>query len=238
MNLFLILSALLAGFLMFFAPCTLPTVPGFLGFISGSSKKNSLKNALFYVFGFMLIFILLGGIFGIGGAALRQYRLILQKIGGLFIIFFGLMTTGFLRHPIFQWSFNIPLSKHLKPGKPVSSFLFGAAYGLGWTPCIGPVLGSILLLASSFENATQGIILLIIFSLGLAIPYLLVASGFSSIVDNAKKFRPVFRGIEIIGGILMIIIGILLVTNKFGLMVSTTFRLFDFINYDSLLKYL
>src|SRR3990167_7089940 len=144
MNLFLIPSAFLAGFLMFFAPCTLPTVPGFLGFISGSSKKHSLRNAIFYVFGFMLIFILLGGIFGIGGTALGQYRLILQKIGGLFIIFFGLMTAGFLRHPILQLTFTIPLPKHLKPGQPFSSFLFGTDYGLGWTPCVGPVLGSIL----------------------------------------------------------------------------------------------
>ena len=238
MNLFLIPSAFLAGFLMFFAPCTLPTVPGFLGFISGSSKKHSLRNAFFYVLGFMLIFILLGGIFGIGGAALRQYRLILQQTGGLFIIFFGLMTTGFLRHPVFQRSFNIPLPKLLKPGNAFSSFLFGAAYGLGWTPCIGPVLGSILFLASSLESFYLGITLLTVFALGLAIPYLLVASGFTSIMEKAKRFRPIFRGIEIAGGILMIIIGLFLVTNKFGLMVSTTFKLFDFINYDGLLKYL
>lgn len=223
---------------MFFAPCTLPTIPGFLGFISGSSKKHSLKNAFFYVFGFMLVFILLGGVFGIGGAALRQYRLILQRIGGLFIIFFGLMTTGLLRHPIFQRTFNFPLSNRLKPGHPLSSFLFGTAYGLGWTPCIGPVLGSILFLASSLENAYLGILLLTIFSIGLAIPYLLVASGFTSIIDKTKRFRPVFRGIEIAGGILMIIIGLFLVANKFGLMVSTTFKLFGFINYDGLLKYL
>ena len=238
MNLFLFPSAFLARFLMFFAPCPLPTVPGFLGFISGSSKKHSLRNAFFYVLGFMLIFILLGGIFGIGGKVLNQYRPILQKIGGLFIIFFGLTTTGLLRHPVFQYTFNFPLSKKLQPGQPLSSFLFGSAFGLGWTPCIGPVLGSILFLASSFENVFQGIILLIIFSLGLAVPYLLVASGFSSITENAKKFRPVFRGIESGGGILMIIIGLFLVTNKFGLMVSTTFKLFDFINYDGLLKYL
>lgn len=238
MNLFLIPSAFLAGFLMFFAPCTLPTVPGFLGFISGSSKKHSLRNAFFYVFGFMLVFILLGGVFGIGGAALRQYRLILQRIGGLFIIFFGLMTTGFLSHSIFQQTFSFPLSKRLKPGQPLSSFLFGTAYGLGWTPCVGPVLGSILLLVSSFENTSLGILLLIVFSAGLAIPYLLVASGFTSIINQAKQFRPVFRGIEIAGGIMMIIIGLFLFTNKFGLMVSTTFKLFDFINYDGLLKYL
>ena len=238
MNLFLIPSALLAGFLMFFAPCTLPTVPGFLGFISGSSKKHSLKNALFYVLGFMLIFILLGGVFGIGGSALNPYRLTLQRIGGLFIIFFGLMTTGFLRHPIFQWTFNFPLSKRLKPGQPLSSFLFGTAYGLGWTPCIGPVLGSILFLASSLESVYLGILLLMVFSVGLAIPYLLVASGFTSLINQAKRLRLVFRGIEIAGGILMIIIGLFLVTNKFGLMVATTFKLFDFINYDGLLKYL
>lgn len=238
MNLFLIPSAFLAGILMFFAPCTLPTVPGFLGFISRSSKKHSLRNAFLYVSGFMLVFILLGGVFGIGGSALRQYRLILQRIGGLFIIFFGLMTTGFLRHPIFQWTFNFPLSKRLKPGQPLSSFLFGTAYGLGWTPCIGPVLGSILFLASSLENTFQGMLLLAIFSLGLAIPYLLVASGFTSIIKKAKQFRFIFRGIEIVGGLIMIIIGLFLVTNKFGLMVSTTFRLFDFINYDGLLKYL
>ena len=167
-----------------------------------------------------------------------QYRLILQKIGGLFIIFFGLMTAGFLRHPILQLTFTIPLPKHLKPGQPFSSFLFGTAYGLGWTPCVGPVLGSILFLASSLETAFQGMLLLMIFSIGLAIPYLLAASGFASIVEKAKKFQPVFRGIEIAGGLIMIIIGLFLVTNKFGLMVAATFRLFDFINYDGLLKYL
>lgn len=238
MNLFLFPSALLAGFLMFFAPCTLPTIPGFLGFISGSSKKHSLRNAFLYVSGFMLIFILLGGVFGIGGSALRQYRFALQTTGGLFIMFFGLMTTGFLTHPVFQRTFSLPLPKRLKPGQPLSSFLFGAAYGLGWTPCIGPVLGSILLLVSTFEDTYLGILLLIVFSAGLAIPYLLVAAGFTSIIDKTKRFRPVFRGIEIVGGLLMIIIGLFLVTNKFGLMVSATFQLFDFINYDGLLKYL
>jgi len=190
------------------------------------------------VLGFMLIFILLGGIFGIGGAALRQYRLILQRTGGLFIIFFGLMTTGFLRHPVFQRSFNIPLPKLLKPGNAFSSFLFGAAYGLGWTPCIGPVLGSILFLASSLESVYLGTMLLTVFALGLAIPYLLAASGFTSVMEKAKRFRLVFRGIEIAGGILMMGIGLFLVANKFGSVVAAVFRLFDFINYDSLLKYL
>lgn len=238
MNLFLIPSAFLAGFLMFFAPCTLPLVPGYLGFVSGVSRRQIIKNAVFFILGFTAIFILFGSIFTIVGLNLAGFRPILTKIGGIFIIFFGLMLTGILRWSLLQFSWHPRLPQGLKPGTPFSSLVFGAAFAFGWTPCVGPILGTILLLASSGSSVIQGMGLLAIFSLGLAVPFLLVAAGMKSLIDRGKQSQKLIRIIEVTGGLILILIGSLLTANKFGLLVSTGFRLLNFVNYDRLLDYL
>ena len=197
----LIIPTFIAGLITFLAPCTLPLVPGYLGFISGVSlkdlrdpekaKKARLKifiNGLLYVIGFSAVFIVLGSLFGLGGQALAKYRVLFAQIGGVFVIFFGLFMLGVL-HKVPGLGFlsgekQFKAARHLQPGNPVSSLIFGATFAFGWTPCVGPILGSVLLLASASATVGQGAFLLFVFSLGLAVPFLLIALG----VGRATKY--------------------------------------------------
>lgn len=254
MDLSLIIPSFLAGMLTFLAPCTLPLVPGYLGFISGVSAddlKDARKvrsarwkiflNGLLYVAGFSLIFIILGSLFGLGGGALIKYRLWLSRIGGVFVIFFGLYMLGVLNLPIFnflQAEKQFLPTRWLKPGRPVSSFVFGSAFAFGWTPCVGPILGSILLLASASSTVAQGALLLFVFSLGLGIPFLLIALGIGSASKYLNKISKYLHAVSLIGGVFLIFLGILLLTNQFALWLSYAYRLFRFVNYDRILDYL
>jgi len=233
----LAIPAFIAGVLMFFAPCTLPLVPGYLGFVGGVSRRRLVKNAIFFILGFTIIFILFGSVFAAAGINLSRWRPIIVRVGGAIIFLFGLTMTGLLKSQIFQYSWSLRVPSGIKPGKALSSLLFGAVFALGWTPCIGPVLGTILLLASGTETVAQGAILLLIFSLGLAVPFLLVALGVKSLLVKENKYQKLFKGAEIAGGIILMVIGGLLVANRLGLLVSGGFRLFRFINYDRLLNY-
>jgi len=254
MDLTLIIPAFIAGILTFLAPCTLPLVPGYLGFISGVSledlkdpekvKGARLKiflNGVFYVIGFSIVFIILGSLFGLGGAVFAQYRVWLSRIGGVFVILFGLYMTGILKFSFLnflgiQKQFKAP--KIFKPGNPLSSLAFGSAFAFGWTPCVGPVLGAILTLAATSTTVGQGAILLGIFSLGLAIPFLLIAAGIGSASRHLAKITKYLNIVSIIGGIFLIALGILLLTDKFAVWISYSYQLFDFINYESILDYL
>lgn len=249
----LIVPSFIAGFLTFFAPCTLPLVPGFLGFISGisgnlvnhqkspSDRKRILINACAYVLGFSLIFILLGSLFGLSGALFRSYKQLLTRIGGIFVIFFGSYILN-----LFNIAEKLPLgkekrfnfNKYLAPGNPLSSFIFGVTFAFGWTPCIGPILGSVLLLASTSNTAIEGSILLMTFSLGLAIPFLLTALWITSVTQLIRKSRRVLTLFYSLSGVLLIIIGLFLLLDIFDVWIAFFYRLFSFINYDHLLNYL
>jgi len=248
----LIIPAFIAGILTFLAPCTLPLVPGYLVFISGVSVQDlqdPLKsklahrkiflNGLLFVIGFSLIFILLGSLFGLGGSALAQYRIWLSRVGGIFVILFGLFMTGTLRLPFLNVEKNIGRIKALKPGNPTSSLIFGMTFAFGWTPCVGPILGSILTLAAASATVGQGAFLLSVFSLGLAMPFLIIAAGIGStsnyIISKLNKYLNV---ISIIGGLFIIFLGILLFTNKLGVWIAYFYQLFDFIHYERLFDYL
>lgn len=247
----LIIPAFIAGILTFLAPCTLPLVPGYLGFISGVStqdlqdpskaklaRRKIFLNGVLYVLGFSLVFIILGSLFGLGGSALVQYRLWLSRIGGIFVIFFGLFMMGILKLPFLNVEKHVTSVKALKPGNPVSSLIFGAAFAFGWTPCVGPILGSILTLAASTATIGQGAILLAIFSLGLAVPFLVIAAGIGSASKYLTKLSKYLNVISFVGGIFLVFLGILLLTNKFGVWIAYFYQWFNFINYDRLLDYL
>lgn len=247
----LILPAFIAGILTFLAPCTLPLVPGYLGFISGVSqqdlsdptkarlaRKKIFMNGVFYVLGFSSVFILLGSLFGLGGSALIQYRIWLSRLGGLFVIFFGLFMLGILRLPFLAVEKHVGGLKNLKPGNPGSSFLFGATFAFGWTPCIGPILGSILTLAASSATVGQGAFLLAIFSLGLAVPFLLIAATVGSASMHLAKVNKYLPVISAVGGIFLVFLGILLLTDNMGAWIAYVYRIFNFINYDALYDYL
>lgn len=251
MEISLIIPAFLAGLLTFLAPCTLPLVPGYLGFISGVSlsdlknpdkvktaRKKIFLNGLLYTIGFSLVFIILGSLFGLGGGTLIKYRLWLSRLGGLFIIFFGLFMLGILKLPLLNREKHLANIKVLKPGRPGSSLLFGATFAFGWTPCIGPILGSILTLAASRATVGQGAFLLAIFSLGLAAPFLIIAAGIGSASIYLSKLNKYLNIISIIGGVFLIFLGVLLLTDNLIVWTSYFYQIFGFIHYERLLDYL
>ncbi len=249
----LIIPAFFAGILTFLAPCTFPLLPSFLAFIGGNSyedfqnpekrktvERSVTKNALMYVLGFSVVFILLGSVFGVIGFALAPYKIWIARIGGLFVIFFGLYLIGFSKLAIFQGlmrerKFSL---KGLTPGRPISSFIFGAAFALGWTPCVGPILGSVLLVASTRGTIFQGALLLLVYSLGLAIPFLILAFAYGSAVRFIAKTGRILKVVSVVGGIFLIIVGLFLLTSNFSIFIGYFYRWFDFMNYEGILKYL
>jgi len=243
--------AFFAGLLTFLAPCTLPLVPAYIGFISGvdqkelknpatakAARRKIFLNGLAFIAGFSLIFIIFGVLAGFAGTALAPYRLWLARIGGVLVIIFGLFMLGFFKLPFFETDRHIPIPKWLTLGRPSSSLFVGGAFALGWTPCVGPILGSILLLAGTSGTALTGGIMLTVFSLGLAVPFLLIAAAFSKATVYVEKISKYLKAVSVIGGIFLIILGFLLATDNFGLTIQYGYQLFEFINYDRLLDYL
>lgn len=252
MDFSLIIPTFIAGVLTFLAPCTLPLVPGYLGFISGSSledlknpekaKKARWKiflNGFFFMLGFSAVFIIMGTLVGfIGAGLLAPYRLWLGRIGGIFVILFGLFMLNVLKIPFLMQEKQLKAPSLLKPGKLTNSFVLGSTFAFGWTPCVGPILGSVLLLASTSTTALQGGLMLTVFSAGLAIPFLLIALGIGSASRYIQNISKYLNAVSVIGGIFLIFLGILLLTGNIGLLISYGYRLFQFINYDRLLDYL
>jgi len=252
MDFSLVIPVFVAGILTFLAPCTLPLVPGYLGFISGVSmddlkrgvvgkkeKRKVLINGLLYVLGFSIVFILLGTIFGVGGLALAKYRLIISRVGGVVIILFGLFMLHIPGIKLFSL-FNADKRFHtrLQPGRPLSSLLFGATFAFGCSPCVGPILGTVLILSSSTATIFQGAFLLGVFSIGLGIPFLLIALGISRALVYTKKISRFLPIISTIGGIFLIFIGVLLLTDSLIVWNAFFYGLFDWIQYDRLLDFL
>ncbi len=252
MDVSLIIPAFIAGVLTFLAPCTLPLVPGYLGFISGASlddlkdpgKAKSARwkiflNGLFFMLGFSAVFIIMGTLVGfVGATLLAPYRLWLGRIGGIFVIIFGLFMLNILKIPFLASEKQFKAPTLFKRGKPTNSFILGSAFAFGWTPCVGPILGSILLLASTSTTAFQGALMLAVFSAGLALPFLLIAIGIGSASRHVQNISKYLNIISTIGGIFLILLGILLVMGKISLLVAYGYGIFQFINYDRLLDYL
>ncbi|MBI2515122.1 sulfite exporter TauE/SafE family protein [Candidatus Wolfebacteria bacterium] len=247
----LIIPVFIAGILTFLAPCTLPLVPGYLGFISGISsadlenpektkqtRKKIFLNGFFFIIGFTLIFILLGTTAGILGSVLRPYRLWLTRLGGVFVILFGLFMLNILKIPLFDQERQFRVPQIFERGRSLNSLLLGSAFGLGWTPCVGPILGTVLTLTAASATASQGAFLLGIFSLGLAVPFLLIAVGIGSAALYIQKISRYLNWVSIVGGAFLVFLGILLLTNSLGIWVSYFYQVFNFINYDRLINYL
>lgn len=245
MDLPLYLGAFVAGVLMFLAPCTLPIVPGYLAFIAGvpagqegSSRRRIIINALAFVIGFSAVFILLGSFAAAIGAVLGPWRSVIARAAGAIIILFGLTMLGTLNIPLVSGERRIRLPKWLSLGHPHSSFLVGALFALGWSPCIGPILGTILFLASASATAAEGALLLAIFSLGLAIPFMLCALAIGAAQGFASRAGRLAQALSYIGGAILVALGILMVTGSMGLLVQWGFGLFDKAGYGTLLNHL
>ncbi len=218
-------AAFSAGLLSFLSPCILPLIPAYLSFISGVSVAEMRQegpseasatgqvffNALAFVLGFSIVFILLGASATLVGNFLLARLVVLKKLGGGLVILFGLHTLGLFRIGFLDYEKRYHQQR--KRFGLFGSLLVGIAFALGWTPCIGPILAAILFLAGTKETVGEGIGLLSVYSAGVGIPFLLAALGVERFFRVSSAFKGRFRTIEIVSGSLLIVVGILILTN-------------------------
>jgi cytochrome c-type biogenesis protein len=212
--------AFLAGLLSFLSPCVLPLVPSYLGFVTGFTleemsgrRRLAMIHALLFVAGFSLIFILLGAGATALGRTLNYYQDWVTRIGGLLIIFFGLYMVGVIKLSFMEQEQRVHLDR--KPLGYLGSVLVGMAFGAGWTPCIGPLLGAILGMAASQDSVQRGITLLAWYSAGLAVPFLVTAWAVEAFFDWFKKFRQYMPLVQKVAGVLLLVVGVLMLTGQF-----------------------
>lgn len=251
MDFITLVSLFFAGVIMFIAPCTLPLVPGYLATISGLSidelknKNSKNKRALLinggaFVLGFSLIFILFGLLIGLVGSQFLGAREIIIRISGLIVILFGLNMLGVFEKyklfSIFNLQKRLKMPEGLERGKPTSSLLIGAAFGTGWTPCVGPALGAAIGLASNSGTAWQGAIQLAVFSAGLAVPFLLIAATADWSLNKLQNVMKVAKVINIIGAVFFILLGYILLTNQVHLMSEYSFKILDALGLELLIE--
>jgi len=206
-----------AGLISFLSPCVLPLIPGYIAFISGSTynelleKKINLIPIIYFTLGFSIIFVIFGMAATFIGQLLLKNSNILRIIAGLIIIVFSLQVIGILKLNFL----NFEKKYYSKNNKGLfGSIILGMAFAFGWTPCIGPILGSILILASTEESINRGILLLLFYSLGLAIPFVLSGYLFQKFITVSKNLKKRMNLIKKIGGSLLLLTGILIITNQ------------------------
>jgi cytochrome c-type biogenesis protein len=223
--------ALLAGLISFASPCVLPLVPGYLGFVGGftgvgggtgegatdrSNRNRLLLGVLLFVLGFGLVFVIFGLVFGLAGLLLNQWLDIITRVAGVVIIVMGLVFVG-------QFTF---LQRTLKPQWRIATGLAGApflgiVFGLGWTPCFGPTLIAVNALSLEGGSPARGALLGAVYCLGLGIPFLLVALGFGWVSGSVAWLRRNIRVVNIVGGAVLVLIGLLMVTGLWQAMISS-----------------
>lgn len=227
-----ILVALVAGLISFLSPCVLPIIPGFLAYLSGTSlqgqmsKKDRVRifiNSLFFVIGFSSVFALLGVLLNtLLEAVAYDAQAWLSRIGGALIIFFGLYLSGLIKIPFFEREFRISVKRQFN-SRYLTSFAFGAAFAAGWTPCVGAALGAILGLAASQPGVA--FYLLFAYSLGLGLPFLVIGLFAAQTSGFILRYTRVFKYINIVFGITLIVLGVLVFTQSLNLIAN-----FDFLN--------
>ena len=220
-----LIAAFTAGLVSFLSPCVLPLVPGYISMISGASvqdlkaggdagmlRKVLLHSALF-ITGFSLVFISLGASATWLGQVLLSYKPVLYKIAGIVIILFGLHMTGLLKIPLLYRDARFHSAG--KAATPGGALVIGSAFAFGWTPCLGPIIGAILTLAANQQTILAGMILLAVYSMGLAVPFLLTSLGVNHFLSFYQRFRAHMQKVEIFAGVIMIILGAMIFANQF-----------------------
>jgi cytochrome c-type biogenesis protein len=226
-NLPLPIAAFVAGLVSFLSPCVLPLVPGYVSLISGAGVeelqaqetrllRKVMLNSIAFILGFSVVFITLGAISTEMGQLLAHYKSFLARVAGLIIILFGLHLTGIFRINALYADKRL---HSVKGGSTVvGAFVIGFAFAFGWTPCVGPILAVILGFAAEQDSVTKGILLLAIYSLGLAVPFLLTSLGIERFLKFYSRFRSHMHALEVASGILLILLGALLISGRFTLL--------------------
>lgn len=220
-----LLIAFSAGLLSFLSPCVLPLVPSYVTFITGmnledlhSSRKTTLIHALLFVAGFTLIFLALGAGATVFGQLMLRYRDIISRVGGVLVIVFGFYMLGVFNFAFMQRDTRLYLSH--KPLGYFGTLVVGIAFGAGWSPCIGPILGAILTMAANEADLQRGLLLLLTYSMGLAVPFLVAALAVERFLAVFAKMKHQMVWVNRIAGAMLILVGILMVTNRFTMLAT------------------
>jgi cytochrome c-type biogenesis protein len=214
--------AFAGGLLSFLSPCVLPLVPSYLGFVTGmtlpelqtgNGRRQALVHALLFVLGFSLVFVVLGLTATALGRVLNVYQVWLERIGGALVVLFGLWCVGAVRLDFLEREQRVHVET--KPVGYLGSALVGMAFGAGWTPCIGPILGGILGLAASEQELARGALLLGAYSLGLAVPFLVAALAVERFLEWFARFRRHLGAVRVASGVLLIVVGLMMLSGQF-----------------------
>lgn len=218
------IGAFIAGLLSFLSPCVFPLIPSYVMYITGMSyadmlaehpshviRQKSIFHALCFICGFTLVFVLLGASATYIGSFLHEHAALIRKIGGILLVLLGIHVTGIVPLKFLLGEKRVSI-KH-KPAGYIGSFLVGIAFAAGWTPCIGPILAGILAVAATEEKVYQGILLLLVYSLGLGVPFFLSALAMHRFMALFNRFKKYIRVCEIITGILLMVVGVLIYGN-------------------------
>ncbi len=220
-----IFIAFTAGLLSFLSPCVLPLIPSYITFITGLSledvtkaRRTALVHALLFIAGFTLIFVALGATATTLGRLLLRYRYIVSTVGGALVIVFGLYLLGVLNISAFMRERRVHLAQ--KPLGYLGTVVVGIAFGAGWSPCLGPILGAILALAANTSDLSRGLLLLFSYSLGLAVPFLIAALFVDRFLDFFARHKGKMIWVNRVAGALLVFVGVLMVTNRFSLLAT------------------
>ncbi|MBI1959536.1 MAG: cytochrome c biogenesis protein CcdA [Candidatus Rokubacteria bacterium] len=220
-----VVVAFTAGLFSFLSPCVLPLFPSYLSFITGMSvdrlagevtaaaRTRVMLHSLAFIVGFTAVFVSLGASFSAAGQLLLDYRDWIRIAGGSLIVLFGLYIAGILRLGALGRTHQFQIRS--KPAGLLGSFAVGLTFAIGWTPCVGPILGSILTLASNEKTVSEGVGLLLAYSAGLGLPFLLFSLGLGAFLKFFKRYRPLLPVVERVAGVLLIAVGVLVASNYY-----------------------
>jgi cytochrome c-type biogenesis protein len=215
-----LLLAFSAGLLSFLSPCVLPLIPSYLTFVTGvgfedlgRARRAALVHALLFVVGFTLIFVTLGASATVLGRLLIAYRVWITRAGGALVVLFGLYLLGAIRVAAFDRERRVHLAN--KPVGYLGSMLVGVAFGAGWTPCLGPILGAILTYTAATADLSRGLPLLLAYSLGLALPFLVAAVAVERFLETVTRLKPHLARVSQVSGALLVVVGVLMMLDYF-----------------------
>jgi cytochrome c-type biogenesis protein len=226
-----LMAAFLAGLVSFISPCVLPLVPSYISYVTGLSfgqltgdaerqrlRTTIVVHSLLFIAGFSTIFIAFGASATLIGQWLTEYQALIRTIGAVIIMLFGLYLIGFFKFSFLMREKRVQLQS--RPAGYLGSFLIGCAFAAGWTPCVGPVLATMLMYASTSDTLVDGVTLLAFYSLGLGLPLLVAALGLDRFLSYTKSMRPYMRFVSVASGLLLIIFGVVLYTNSMTLLTA------------------